>query len=54
MMEIGRKYLSSEGDHVGAIVGFKTEKGEVVHVKVAHHSSARNRLSLNLAQGNWE
>ena len=35
----------AEGEHVGAIIGFTTERGEQVHVKVASPSSVPNRLS---------
>ena len=33
--ELQKNNLNSEGKHVGAIIGFKTKKGEVVNVKVA-------------------
>ncbi len=41
--------LDSEGEHVGAIIGFKTEKGEKVHVKVASSfiSLEQAQISLN-------
>lgn len=38
----------SEGDHVGAIVGFKTERGEPVHVKVASSFISPEQAQLNL------
>ncbi len=38
----------SEGDHVGAIIGFKTKKGEVVHVKVASSFISPEQAELNL------
>jgi len=39
----------NEGEHVGAIIGFKTKKGETVHVKVASSfiSPAQAQLNLN-------
>lgn len=38
----------NEGDHVGAILGFKTEKGEAVHVKVASSFISHEQAELNL------
>ncbi|WP_339633758.1 GH92 family glycosyl hydrolase, partial [Bizionia echini] len=38
----------SEGKHVGAIVGFKTTKGEMVHVKVASSFISPEQAQLNL------
>ncbi|WP_394354301.1 GH92 family glycosyl hydrolase [Aestuariibaculum sediminum] len=38
----------SEGEHVGAIIGFKTKKGEVVHVKVASSFISLEQAQLNL------
>lgn len=38
----------SEGEHVGAIIGFKTKKGEVVHVKVASSFISPEQAALNL------
>ncbi|TXE09125.1 glycoside hydrolase family 92 protein [Gelidibacter salicanalis] len=40
----------SEGDHVGAIIGFKTKKGEVVHVKVASSFISPEQAQLNLSR----
>ncbi len=42
--------LSSEGDHVGAIVGFKTTRGEKVHVKIASSFISPEQAALNLQQ----
>ncbi len=39
---------NSEGDHVGAIIGFKTKKGEVVHVKVASSFISQEQAQINL------
>ena len=39
---------NSEGNHVGAIIGFKTKKGEVVHVKVASSFISPEQAQLNL------
>lgn len=41
--------VSSEGKHVGAIIGFKTKKGEAVHVKVASSFISPEQAALNLA-----
>ncbi|MCB0425919.1 MAG: GH92 family glycosyl hydrolase [Mangrovimonas sp.] len=40
--------LHSEGNHVGAIIGFKTKKGEAVHVKVASSFISPEQAQLNL------
>ncbi len=40
--------LNSEGKHVGAIIGFKTKKGEVIHVKVASSFISTEQAELNL------
>ncbi|RPD98811.1 glycoside hydrolase family 92 protein [Aureibaculum marinum] len=40
--------ITSEGGHVGAIVGFKTKKGETVHVKVASSFISLEQAQLNL------
>lgn len=40
--------LNSEGRHVGAIIGFKTKKGEVVHAKVASSFISPAQAQLNL------
>src|SRR5690606_3807866 len=39
---------SSEGGHVGAIIGFKTQKGEQVHVRVASSFISPQQAELNL------
>ena len=41
-------YNETEGDHTGAVVGFKTEKGEQVHVKVASSFISPEQAELNL------
>ena len=38
----------SEGDHVGAIIGFKTKKNETVHAKVASSFISPEQAQLNL------
>ena len=38
----------SEGEHVGAIIGFKTNRGEAVHVKVASSFISMAQAQLNL------
>ncbi|MEZ4803354.1 MAG: GH92 family glycosyl hydrolase [Gelidibacter sp.] len=40
--------LESKGKHVGAIIGFKTKKGDVVHVKVASSFISPEQAQLNL------
>jgi len=40
----------SEGEHVGAIIGFKTKKGEAVHVKVASSFISLEQAQLNLSR----
>lgn len=42
------KVLDSEGAHVGAVIGFKTKKGEAVHVKVASSFISPDQAALNL------
>lgn len=42
--------LNSEGEHVGAIVGFKTKRGEVVHVKVASSFISPEQAQINLSR----
>lgn len=38
----------NEGEHVGAIIGFKTKRGEAVHVKVASSFISPAQAQLNL------
>ncbi len=38
----------NEGQHVGAIIGFKTKKGESVHIKVASSFISPEQAELNL------
>ncbi|MEP4947021.1 MAG: GH92 family glycosyl hydrolase [Flavobacteriaceae bacterium] len=40
--------IKSEGQHVGAIIGFKAKKGEQVHVKVASSFISLEQAELNL------
>ncbi len=40
--------IENEGEHVGAIIGFKTKKGEAVHVKVASSFISPKQAQLNL------
>lgn len=42
------KQLQQEGEHVGAIVKFKTKKGEQVHVKMASSFISLEQAELNL------
>lgn len=46
--ELIKNSTDSEGEHVGAIIGFKTKKGEVVHVKVASSFISPAQAQLNL------
>lgn len=46
--ELQENNLESEGKHVGAIIGFKTKKGEVVHVKVASSFISPEQAQINL------
>ncbi|WOD42665.1 GH92 family glycosyl hydrolase [Hwangdonia lutea] len=39
---------NNAGEHVGAIIGFKTKKGERVHVKVASSFISQEQAALNL------
>jgi len=41
---------NSEGEHVGAIIGFKTKKGEAVHAKVASSFISPEQAQLNLTR----
>jgi len=45
-----KKSTESEGEHVGAIIGFKTKKGEAVHVKVASSFISLEQAQLNLSR----
>ncbi|TNJ44897.1 GH92 family glycosyl hydrolase [Tamlana fucoidanivorans] len=42
--------LTSEGEHVGAIIGFKTTRGEEVHAKVASSFISLDQATLNLSR----
>ncbi|MBU3020528.1 GH92 family glycosyl hydrolase [Aestuariibacter sp. A3R04] len=42
--------LQSEGDHVGAVIGFKTKRGEQVTVKVASSFISHEQAQRNLAR----
>ena len=46
--ELQKNNLNSEGKHVGAIIGFKTKKGEVINVKVASSFISHEQAQLNL------
>ena len=46
--ELKENSTDSEGEHVGAIIGFKTKKGESVHVKVASSFISPKQAQLNL------
>lgn len=42
--------LEKEANHVGAIIGFKTQKGEVVHARVASSFISYEQAELNLKE----
>ena len=46
--ELQKNNLDSEGKHVGAIIGFKTKRGEKVRVKVASSFISLEQAQLNL------
>ena len=46
--ELKENTVDSEGKHVGAIIGFKTTKGEVVHVRVASSFISPEQAQINL------
>ena len=48
--ELQENSLKSKGKHVGAIIGFKTNKGEAVHVKVASSFISPDQAALNLSR----
>lgn len=53
--EINDASLEAKVDHAGAIIGFATKKGEVVHAKVASSFISESQAELNLKElGNRE
>ena len=46
--KLNKNSIVSEGDHVGAIIGFMTERGEQVNVKVASSFISLKQAELNL------
>jgi len=48
--KLNENSTESEGEHVGAIIGFKTKKGEEVHVKVASSFVSHEQAQLNLSR----
>mgnify|MGYP001258363454 FL=1 len=48
--KLNENSMDSEGDHVGAIIGFETELGEQVHVKVASSFISLEQAELNLSR----
>ena len=48
--KLNENTMESEGDHVGAIIGFETELGEQVHVKVASSFISLEQAELNLSR----
>mgnify|MGYP000468497269 CR=1 FL=1 len=46
--QLAKGSTENSGDHVGAIIGFKTERGEQVHVKVASSFISPEQALLNL------
>ena len=48
--KLNQNNLESQGDHVGAIIGFKTELGEQVNVKVASSFISLEQAEHNMQQ----
>ena len=48
--KLNENSTNSEGDHVGAIIGFETKTGEQVHVRVASSFISPEQAELNLQQ----
>ena len=48
--KLNKNTTDSEGEHVGAIIGFETKFGEQVHVKVASSFISLEQAELNLQQ----
>lgn len=48
--QLQKGQTEQKGEHVGAIIGFSTTKGEEVHVKVASSFISPEQAALNLAQ----
>ncbi len=46
--KLTRNSTESKGDHVGAIIGFKTRRGEQVHIKVASSFISLEQAEINL------
>jgi len=46
--DLQKNSVEATGDHVGAIIGFKTKKGEQVHVKIASSFVSPKQAQLNL------
>jgi predicted alpha-1,2-mannosidase len=46
--QLSENSKQASGEHVGAIIGFKTQKGEEVHVKVASSFVSPEQAQLNL------
>ncbi len=46
--ELLENSTENKGDHVGAIIGFKTKKGEEIHVKVASSFISLEQAEINL------
>ncbi|MEQ6119613.1 GH92 family glycosyl hydrolase [Reichenbachiella sp. MALMAid0571] len=46
--KLNENSTASEGEHVGAIIGFETETGEQVHVKIASSFISPEQAELNL------
>ncbi len=42
--------LEADGNHAGAVIGFATEKGEVVHARVASSFISQEQAELNLKE----
>jgi predicted alpha-1,2-mannosidase len=48
--ELKKNSTTGKGEHVGAIIGFKTGRGEMVHVKVSSSFISPEQAALNLSR----
>lgn len=48
--KLSKGNLEQKDEHVGAVIGFKTKKGEVVHIKVASSFISAEQAALNLSR----
>ncbi len=48
--KLSKGNLEQKDEHVGAVIGFKTKKGEVVHIRVASSFISAEQAALNLSR----